>query len=715
MKLRGQVPTGVSIARDDHGVPHIRSADLAGAYWGMGYCHALDRGMQMGLMRLLGQGRVSECLRATDESIEIDTFFRRMNWSGNTSSQIDELTADTRLLLDAYCNGVNAQLARRRRWEFRILGYQPEPWCVDDSLLMIRMTGYLTLAQSQGEVERLFVEMVQKGIDDERLEALFPGSTAGLDRDLLGRVQIGDRIVPDGLKWGGGAPRMMASNNWVVAPARSASGHALFANDPHLEVNRLPNVWVEQVIELPEDTIITANMPGLPGPVVGRKTKLAWGATYTFMDAVDSWVEECRGGKYRRGEAFESWTERKETILVKKGDPVEVVFFENHHGVLDADAGRDGFHLATRWAPAQSGAASLNAVTDLWEAQSAAELQQVLGLFETSWNWVMADAEGHIAYQMSGLSPIRHPDATGFAPMPGWDPEWDWQGFVPPESLPRCLDPESGVIVTANNDLNHLGETDPINMAMGDYRARRIEAVLTEGANDLSTFARLHMDTFSLQAEEMVAILGPLVGDSAIGASLKAWNFCYDTDSAAAVLFEEFYRELLVEMFGPTGLGDPVVEHLWDATGIFIDFYAHFDEVLTSHHSAWLGARTLESVYLAAFERVVDNGRSWGDVNHVVLENILMGGQFPRWAGFDIGPIGLPGGRATTHQGQTYESGGRRTSFAPSLRLMADMGEPHMHSSLAGGPSDRRFSKHYKSDLTRWTRGEYKELGRLEP
>ena len=36
------------------------------------------------------------------------------------------------------------------------------------------MIGYLTLAQSQGEVERLFIEMVQAGVSQKHLEELFP-------------------------------------------------------------------------------------------------------------------------------------------------------------------------------------------------------------------------------------------------------------------------------------------------------------------------------------------------------------------------------------------------------------------------------------------------------------------------------------------------------------------------------------------------------------
>ncbi|MCZ7529017.1 MAG: penicillin acylase family protein [Acidimicrobiia bacterium] len=714
MRIKGPTPPGVTLNRDEHGVPHIRVDDLAGAYWGMGYCHALDRGMQMGLVRLLGQGRVAECLDPSESSIEIDTFFRRMNWAGHTESQVGALTSETRTLIDSYCTGVNAGFERSRPWEFRLLRYRPEPWTIEDTLLMARVTGYVTLAQSQAEIERLFVEMVQAGIDDDRLEALFPGCLQNLDRELLGRVELGERIVPEELKWGASGPRMMASNNWAVAATHSSTGSALIANDPHLEVNRLPNVWVEQVIELPDDTVLTANMPGLPGPLVGRNRHVGWGATYTFMDAVDSWVEDCRDGAFRRNDEFVPFTERREQILVKKGDPVDVVFHENMHGVLDGDPNVEGLYLATRWAPAESGAATLNATAEVWGARNVEDLQRVLGRIETSWNWVTADSTGRIAYQMSGLFPVRPEGTSGFVPMPGWDPEWDWRGFAEPEELPRVLDPPEGMIVTANNDLNRFGDVDPINMPMGDYRARRIESLLSEDPPDLATFKRIHADTYSLQAEEVMSILRPLLPDSAVGRRLAGWDCHYDLDSRGAALFENFYRELLVEVFAPGGMGQPVVDHLVDTTGIFIDFYQNFDRVLMAETSSWLGDRNRESVFRAAFDRVDGTeNRTWGEVNRVTLTNILLGGKLPRWAGFDVGPIAIPGGRATPHQGQIYESAGRQTSFAPSLRWMADMGRSEIHTSLAGGPSDRRFSKWYTSDLERWKRSEYKVQERL--
>lgn len=59
---------------------------------------------------------------------------------------------------------------------------------------MARMTGYLTLAQSQTEIERLLVEMVQAGVPSKKLEELFPGNLDGLDVDLLNKVALGERI-----------------------------------------------------------------------------------------------------------------------------------------------------------------------------------------------------------------------------------------------------------------------------------------------------------------------------------------------------------------------------------------------------------------------------------------------------------------------------------------------------------------------------------------
>jgi penicillin amidase len=93
-----------------------------------------------------------------------------------------------------------------------------------------------------------------------------------------------------------------------------------------------------------------------------------------------------------------------------------------------------------------------------------------------------------------------------------------------------------------------------------------------------------------------------------------------------------------------------------------------------------------------------------------VLAHMLFGGKLPRVLGFDRGPITLEGGRATIHQGQIYRSGGRATSFAPSIRIVADLARDEVATTLVGGPSDRPFSRWYVFDLARWQAGKLKTL-----
>lgn len=97
-------------------------------------------------------------------------------------------------------------------------------------------------------------------------------------------------------------------------------------------------------------------------------------------------------------------------------------------------------------------------------------------------------------------------------------------------------------------------------------------------------------------------------------------------------------------------------------------------------------------------------------MNQITFKHILFGGKLPAFLGFDKGPYALPGGRATISQGQIYKSAGRTTSFAASIRLVSDMSSDTLISNMPGGPSDRRFSRWYTSDLENWKGGKYKTL-----
>jgi len=707
-----QTPS-VNIRRDRHGVPHVEAKCKEDLYWAQGVVHATDRAMQMLLMRILCQGRVGELLDSSDDALGIDTFFRRMNWTAETTEEIEKLADDAREYLTAYRDGVNSVLQKKYPWEFKLLGYRPEPWQVEDTIAVSRMVGYVTLQQSQAEIERLLVEMVQAGVAGEKLEELFPGLLEGLDVELLKKVTLGERVVPRGILWQTGVPRMTASNNWVLSGTRTASGKPMLCNDPHLEGNRLPNVWCETALHMAGRYAIGGAMPGCPGVIAGRNPDVAWGVTYSFMDALDSWIERCRDGKYfRQPDDWVPFRQRREVIKRKKKEPVERVFHENDHGVLDGDPSREGYYLATRWSAQRSGGTSIGQILKMWDARNVEEGMNTLGKLETAWNFVFADRHGNIGYQMSGLLPRRRPGISGLVPLPGWEKENDWTGFVPHEELPRSLNPKNGFFVTANQDLNSHGKAEPINMPMGTYRADRIAQLLKKKWSFTpDDMFQMHYDVFSPQAETFMEILGPLLPDTPQGEILRRWDRYYTADSQGAFLFEEFYRGLFQEVFGGGGLGESVVEHLAGETGVFIDFYLNFDRVLLAGESVWFGDRSREEVYRCVAERALSiDPRPWSHGRGYMLRHLLLGGKLPRFLGFDRGPVTAIGGRATIHQGQIYRSGGRETTFVPSFRFVADLANDDYFSNLLGGPSDRRFSRWYCSDLKNWRTGKYKKI-----
>ena len=266
--------------------------------------------------------------------------------------------------------------------------------------------------------------------------------------------------------------------------------------------------------------------------------------------------------------------------------------------------------------------------------------------------------------------------------------------------------------MTTNQNLNALGKVDPINVGMGPYRADRIEGLLAKN-NEINceTMVQLHYDVYSTQAQAFMAILEPLLPESETAAVLKQWDFRYTADSKGAYLFERFYRQLYREVFGKHGLGADAVDHIDQHTGVFNDFYINFDRILLSETSVWFGGRTRDEIYREAAEKALSAPvKKWGDERGVILKNIVFDGKLPRFLGFDRGPITIIGSLATPHQGQIFESAGRLTTFAPSFRMVIDLATDEIQTNLAGGPSDRRFSRWYCSDLENWVAGRYKTV-----
>src|SRR5690606_17070287 len=142
--------------------------------FGLGIAHARDRAMQMEMARLAGEGRLSECLVANEETEAIDIFMREMGIAYEAKKEVSWLGQDASNYLEAYCSGVNFYWEHHGApWEFKLARHKPAPWKPEDTLLTVRLMSYVGLAQTQEDTERLIIQAVRDGCDITKLKSLF--------------------------------------------------------------------------------------------------------------------------------------------------------------------------------------------------------------------------------------------------------------------------------------------------------------------------------------------------------------------------------------------------------------------------------------------------------------------------------------------------------------------------------------------------------------
>ncbi len=156
-------------------------------------------------------------------------------------------------------------------------------------------------------------------------------------------------------------------------------------------------------------------------------------------------------------------------------------------------------------------------------------------------NFVSADVDGNIAYRTVGQIPVRT-RANAWGPVPG-TPEHEWRGVVPPDELPRLVNPESGLVITANQRI--VGDDFPHYLGLDYARPDRAQRLLDrlDGIEDatVDAMAAVHRDTRSLAAVVWVAHLVELTPRDdwerdAID-RLRAWDGTMERDSVAAAIY----------------------------------------------------------------------------------------------------------------------------------------------------------------------------------
>jgi penicillin amidase len=707
----------VRVQRLENGYPQITADDDLDLFYGLGYMHALDRQAQMWLTKIIGNGQGSQYLDSSPLMIETDKYMRWIDLVGDARREVEMITPASRVILDAYCKGVNDAIkAGGVPLEFRMVGYKPDEWNVADVLLGAKMIGFVGLASTQADTEIFIIQMLQNGLDPARLRELFPPIKEDITPEFLGiirQVKTSMPVITPNTPWKHLLPSFSASNNWAVAPQRSASGRSILCADPHLGL-QLPNIWYTASLRCGDQFLTGATVAGVPAVAIGRSDHLAWAATYGTMDLSDFFIEQVRDGNVRRGDAWVPYAVREEVIRPMKGAPITLRVCSTEHGLLESEPTENGYHLSFALSIKKypgSAAQSLDGFFKIFKAQSAAEaLDHFAELTFSPFNWLIADADT-VGYQLGGLFPEKRPGTSGLLPYLGWDPADDWRGAVDPRRYPRTLDPQGGMHVTANNDFNHLGDVQPMTLPMAPYRADLIRRRLEEKDKlTVEDMKRIHYDRYSLQAEKFMALLTPLLPDSPNGQILRDWDLCYTADSVGAALFENVYFALVKLVFGEMGIGTDVMARAMEETTLFAMLHGNFDAVLLKEDSAWFNSQPRSELLKEALKRGLEKpAPRHGATRRIYINNLFFGGKLPRFLGFDYAFEHI-GSRATIPQAQLYRSAGRDNSFAATFRMICDFTDTDVHTNMSGGASGSRFSPYYTSGTKDWLEGRYQVI-----
>jgi len=360
----------------------------------------------------------------------------------------------------------------------------------------------------------------------------------------------------------------LGSNNWAVSGQKSATGAPLLANDPHLTL-RSPSPWYQVHLSTTDGKydITGFSFPGAPGVITGHNKEIAWGVTNTGADVQDLYMEkldpEGHPGQYLSGDKWVNLQVVTETIKVKDGEAVTQLVRLTNHGPLMTDipvvtrtlvmSRTDP--LALKWSAAEPGHL-FEAVYALQTASNWEEFRAALSKWDVpGQNFMYADKQGNIGYQMTGKVPLRK-SGDGSVPVPGSTGEYEWTGYIPFDDLPRAYNPPEGYVASANN--KPFGPEYKYQMP-GDWAApwrieRIVEMLKAKEKLSVDDFKAMLSDTKSPVAKKFGAIIAQLKPEGErekqVVATFKDWDGDLKAESATAATYEFFIQRAISETFG---------------------------------------------------------------------------------------------------------------------------------------------------------------------
>jgi len=776
--LKGQV----EVLRDSFGVPQIYADNPEDLFLAQGYVQAQDRFFEMDFRRHLAAGRLSELFGKSQ--LESDTYIRTLGWRRVAEQELALLAPSTRRYLDAYAAGVNASIADRAAGDLSLeysllrlqgLDYSPQPWTAADSVSWLKVMAWNLGENLDEEAERAIItgklgagraaslfprypldddfapilrrgDVVGKAFDPSASRGSGRPLPAGLSVDQLRKatgalesVAKINRSIPRLFGSGSGAGEI-GSNSWAVAGSGTASGKAILSNDPHLPTS-IPSVFAQvglhcrTLSEACPFDVSGFSMASVPGVVIGKNTKIAWGLTTSYVDAQDLYLEDVQGDTVLQGGKYVPLNVITEEIRVRGEDqPRSIRIRSSPHGPLLSDVdqrlqqvsasrttpGAAPYAVALSWTALQPGR-TMDALLALDQAQNFAEFRAATALLSApSQNFIYADTAGNIGYQLAGAVPLRR-KGNGTKPSPGWDPTYGWQGTIPFAKLPYVLNPPSGFIVAANQQVIGAQYPYPLGSTYSyGWRSQEIVDRLREAPPLTMDSAEqfFYDDTIRFAADLVPILLKIKVADPWVvegQRTLVGWDYSASKDSAAAAYFNVVCHNILKFTFR-----DELPQELWPAGGD--RWYAVLTMLMKQTQNPWWDdvttkdkIETRDDILLAAMinarkeitslmARDTDQWQ-WGKLHKVRLQNPTLGssGIKPVEDLFNRGDYQVGGGPAVVNAMAYDDRTGYAVTDGPTMRMLIDLGDLDASRWVnQSGVSGHAFNRHYDDQTELW-------------
>ncbi len=686
----------VTVHWNDNQVPFIEASSDDDLAVTLGIVHAHLRLGQMEVARRISQGRIAEM--GGPLATDIDHSLRILNFGRGVPQTIAALPPETKQWLDRFVAGVNFYIDQTDRLphEFRVLGFEKEPWTVADVLTIGRLAssdvnwlvlfGALELRQ-RPDWPQVWASLTARG--NHSVPSYGPGAAtqkAALHDILAGFSKAG-------------------SNSVAVAGSRTETGAALMANDPHLGVF-VPNLWLLAGYKSPSYHTVGMMIPGVPFMALGRNERIAWGGTN--MRALSSDLVDLSDLPPAQ------LSERSETIGVRWWFDRDITVRESAFGPVISDAPlvetRDGEALALRWM-GHSASDEVSAMLKVSQARDWDDFRSALdGFWVPGQNMLYADVEGHIGQVMAVRLPQRPAVVPGDMVVSANGTDY-WQRFSSAATLPAAFDPPEGFLASANNK---PAETD---ITVGwffsnDDRITRLRELLTgDDTIDIADLEALQRDVYMGSAVALRDILLARLPDLPLEGGLtperqrvvdllRAWDGHYRIDSVGALAFEQVTAHFIEAYFSEE-------ERAALSPG------GRFDEFMGDELT-----RAAPDRLAAAFGPALDKAAAgveefgvWGEMHRMGLRHPL--GFIPvvgeRFRFTDV-PIG---GSTTTVMKTAHADTTERhfTRFGSQARHISDLSDPDAnYFALLGGQDGWFNSSTFLDQFELWQRGDYVRL-----